>query len=284
MASEYYLKSGDQKLGPFSEAQISEGLSSGKISLFDFIFNKQSNSWVMLMAHPDFCDTEYRPESAVQDEEDAELKEQTMTFGLLGQNFSVKTEAPVENEIVPEIGKSYWFEKSNPAKSYKFLDVVSLIHKGIFTEQTLVSTTAQGPWQPIIDWEDFSPLSLSQFKRVATEEVPEVHIRRRHPRFDLGKVFIFFVYGNAFKAFCPDISKYGLSFVVQSHKAEIDDEVYVKFSDDISDQTFDAKAVVVGFRKIRVADSGKIYIRYSLRFTHFSESGKTKLLDWTRGV
>lgn len=284
MASEYYLKSGDQKLGPFSEAQILEGLRTGKISLFDFIFNKQSNAWVMLMSHPDFCDTEYRPASSVQDDEDGDSKDQTMTVGLLGQGFGVKPDATIENEILTEIGKSYWFEKSDPARSYKYLDVVSLIHKGVFTEQTLVAKRTQGPWQPIIDWEDFSPSSLSQFKQIATAEVPEIRIRRRHPRFDLGKVFIFFVYGNAFKAFCPDISKYGLSFVVQSQRAEVDDEVYVKFSEDVADQSFDAKAVVVGFRKIRVADSGKVYIRYSLRFTHFSEAGKSKLLGWVRGA
>lgn len=56
MPSQYYLSNGKQKFGPFNHDQVIDGIQSGKISLFDYILNQQTNDWMMLMQHPDFSE------------------------------------------------------------------------------------------------------------------------------------------------------------------------------------------------------------------------------------
>lgn len=272
MATEYFLSSGNRKLGPFTERQITAGVRAGKISLFDHIYNRQTAAWVMLMQHPDFCDLD----AAELDGDDNEESGTPFHEGLAVPDFDEKTvvRPDIGYEAVPDLERPYWYEKSHPDKAYKFLDLVSLLHKRTFFEHTLIAKTSQGPWKPVIDWDEFSVKSLAEFQQKANLNIPDFAIRRRYPRFDCGKNFIIVAQGKGFRVFCPDISQSGMSFIVKTPKVERHESLAVKFKDTLDNNNFDAKAVVVGLRRIRITDSGDEYIRYALRFTHFSVSGR----------
>lgn len=274
----YYLKSGNEKLGPFTEKEIINGLRAGKISLFDMIFHNQKNVWVMVMQHSDFCDLEISPEGDQEEEGDPPSP---LQIGLSLQEFVAPADFPanLEGDLDAGLERPYWFEKSNPGQAHKFLDILSLLHSKKFSEQTLLSRGPHGPWKPLLEWDDFSANSLSEFKRNTPGTIPDVSIRRKHARFDYGKTVIVATQAKAFKAFCPDISKSGMSFIATTLRLAIDENVFVKFGETLENNVFDVKAVVVGVRKIQVPDTGALYFRYALRFTHISENFKRRILD-----
>lgn len=283
MAAEYFLMAGDQKIGPFTERQILQGIRSGKFSLFDNIFDKQKGAWVMMMQHPDFCDVEM----SSNDDYDQGSDHSSADSGGLGlaatefrENFDSNLD--IANELLPELEHAYWYEKNLPEHPLRFLDIVSLLRARKFSEHTLISKSSEGPFRPLIQWDEFSAKSLAEYQSSSNSELPEVTIRRKAQRFDCGKVFIFVADGKAFKAFCTDISRTGMSFVVRTPKAFMDDSLHVKLSETMQDQKFDAKATVVGIRKIRVSESGDVYIRYAIRFTHISESGVKHIAELTK--
>ena len=109
-----------------------------------------------------------------------------------------------------------------------------------------------------------------------------MHVRRKSPRYECGKVFILMSQAGGFQAFCPDISKSGMAFLVRSTKANLNEQFMVKFSDNTGDGKFDAKGLVVSARKVKLPGSENIYIRYGLRFTHLSVAGKAFILQLIR--
>lgn len=278
----YYLKAGDQKLGPFTEKQIIGGLRAGKISLFDSIFNNHTGGWVMILQHPDFHDYGISSEPI----QDADIEPMdSIQVGSAGSEFTESYEgSALINTSVTEVGEpDYWYENSRPDNRYKFLDIVSLLKQRSFSEYTLIAKTPKGPWKPLIEWEEFSEKGISDFHRNAQVEIPDLSLRRKHPRFDCGKVFIFVFAGKGFKALCPEISKSGMSFIVTAPKCHTGEDLFVRFHENLDGRSFDAKAVVVSIRKVRVVHSANEYLRYSLRFTHLSESGRQIVTDLTGG-
>lgn len=272
MAADYYLMSGNQKVGPLTEAQILREIKAGRLSLFDTIYNHQSGEWVMLMQHPDFCDVELDSRSQEEASSDSDELSLGVNIGLSTQEFRV--DGSLGSELLPTLQPLYWYERTKPNQALKFLDVVSMVHAKKYSEQTLLAQSPQGPWKALVEWSDFSPESLRTYQNNTQVQLPEVSIRRKSPRYPCGKIFIFSIRGKVFKAFCPDISKSGISFVVKVPRADINDEAFVKFSETLDNNNFDMKARVVGVSRIRAREASEIYIRYALRFTHMTEVGK----------
>ncbi|MNL86868.1 hypothetical protein D3C87_2157690 [compost metagenome] len=54
----------------------------------------------------------------------------------------------------------------------------------------------------------------------------------------------------------------------------MEQEIYVRFDEKVTDNNFDAKAVVVSSRRVKLPGSDEIFIRYGIRFTHMSLAGK----------
>lgn len=146
----------------------------------------------------------------------------------------------------------------------------------------MISKNPHGPWLPVINWEEFSPQSLENFKQASDAALPDVHIRRKSRRFSYGKVFVALSKkGTGFQIFCPDISKGGLAFLVRAAKCDLNEELMIKFDDKLEDGKFDAKGVVVSIRKARLPGADNVYIRYGVRFTALSEKGKKFILQLT---
>lgn len=269
----YYLTTGKLKLGPLSEKDILSGVRSGKISLFDMILNNQTNEWMMLIQHPDFSDLENPSENESSDEH----SEDHFAVGLISDDISEETQASsfVTPENFPILTPVYWYEREHANQRLKYLEVLSMIHSQKLSEQSLISKTPHGPWQKIIDWEEFSPKSLENYKKISDEKLPDVHIRRKSPRFACGKVFVAMgSKNNGFQIFCPDISKTGMAFIVRSAKSDLNENLHIKFQETLTDNKFDAKGIVVSVRKVKLPGAENIYIRYGMRFTHLSESGR----------
>ncbi len=278
MATQYYLTSGKQKIGPLSEKSILDGIRSGKIQLFDMILNNQTNEWVMLIQHPDFSDLEGSAEESR--EEERPTGEQHAAVGLISDTIDEDTRGIsfVTPDNIPILTPVYWYEKDHAEKRMKYLEVLSLVHTHKLSEQSLLSKSPKGPWQKLVEWDEFSPESLENYKQVSKDDLPDINIRRKFPRFECGKVFVILSKGKGYQAFCPDISKTGLAFIVRTPKADLNDVVVVKFNDLVEGNKFDAKGTVVSVRKVKLPGSDNIYIRYGVRFSHLSESGRDFIL------
>ncbi|MDG0817292.1 PilZ domain-containing protein [Bdellovibrio svalbardensis] len=278
MATQYFLSTGKQKIGPLSERAVQDGVRSGKIQLFDMILNAQTNEWVMLMQHPDFSDLENGSDDSLNEERSQ--KESHAAVGLISDSIDEDTRGIsfLTPDNIPILTPVYWYEKDNAHKRLKYLEVLSMIHSQKLSEQSLISKNPTGPWRKLVDWEDFSPASLENYKQVSKDNLPDINIRRKFPRFECGKVFVVLSKGKGYQAFCPDISKSGLAFIVRSPKADLNDPIVIKFNDSLTGNKFDAKGVVVSVRKVRLPGSESIYIRYGVRFTHLSESGRDFIL------
>lgn len=282
MASKYYLTTGKDKLGPLSEADIIKAVRSGKISMFDMILNNQTNEWMMLAQHPDFSDLD----SSQAEEEEISEDSDHFAIGLLSDKADNSNGLDLPEFITPDnfpiLTPVYWYEKDKAHQKLKYLDVLSLVHSHKLTEQSLISNSAQGPWQPLIKWEEFSAESLKSFKDASHEALPDVHIRRQTKRFNAGLVFTALTKkGKGFQIFCPDISKGGLAFLVRAAKCDLKEEIMIKFSDNLQDGRFDAKGVIVSIRKAKLPGADDIYVRYGVRFTALSEQGKKYILKIT---
>lgn len=274
MTAGYYLSTGKEKIGPLSEKAITDGVRKGKISLFDMILNNQTGEWMMLIQHPDFSDLEAPSEDSGSESSEYENH---VAVGLISSDLSDETQAGafVTPDNFPILTPVYWYEKSRSSHPLKYLDVLAMVHEHKLSEQSLIAKNPNGPWQKLIDWEEFSPKSLEEYKQVSGDELPDVKIRRKSPRFNCGKVFVALSSkGKGFQFFCPDISKTGMALIVRTAKCDLNEPIMVKFSDKLADSKFDVKGVIVSVRKVRLPGSTEIYIRYGLRFTHVSEAGR----------
>lgn len=160
-----------------------------------------------------------------------------------------------------------------PQKKFKFLEVISLLEGRILTEHSMVSKSPEGPWKPLISWKEFSKESLAQYKKANNVSLPDITIRRKDQRFECGKAVIIATQNKGFKALCLDISQTGMSFILRTQKSELNGEMYVKFSEDLSNKTFDAEATLISMRKIKINGSAEPYFRYSVRFSTLSSVG-----------
>ncbi|MNL23297.1 hypothetical protein D3C87_1446780 [compost metagenome] len=48
----------------------------------------------------------------------------------------------------------------------------------------------------------------------------------------------------------------------------------IKFKDAMEDKNFDAKGVVISARRVRIAGHDQAFVRYGVRFTHLTSSGR----------
>lgn len=280
MSTQYYLTTGNNKLGPLTEKNIVDGVRSGKISLFDMILNNQTGEWMMLAQHPDFSDLDDTSKSEESSEQSDHLAVGLISDTDSGDNLNLPEFITPDN--FPILTPVYWYEKDHTDRGLKYFDVLALVHSHKLSEQSLISKNPQGPWQPLISWDEFSPKSIEEYKKISTENLPEVHVRRKTQRFNSGKVFIALSKKNqGFQIFCADISKSGLGFLVRSAKFSLNDELMIKFDDKLQDSKFDAKGVIVSIRKVRLPGAENVYVRYGFRFTALSEAGKKYLLKAT---
>ena len=272
MAQGYYLSINKEKRGPFTEAEIHSWIQSGKITLFDMVFNQQMNAWMMLMQHPDFSDLEYS-RAPVKRVENTHVRSAPINEGTFTKPAVPKNEVMVNDEIsllVPV----HWYLKDEPHKALKYLEILSLISQQQVNEHTLIGQSPSGPWKKVLDWDEYSSSARAEFKRMSKTDVPDVNMRRKQERHISGQNFVFLTKERTYKIYCSDISQTGLGIIVRQELFNLEQEVYIRFADKVTDNNFDSKAIIVSSRKVKLPGSDEIFTRYGIRFTHMSTAGK----------
>lgn len=270
MIKEYFLSNSKNGVGPLSEKDIVKGVRSGKISLFDLILNQQSNEWVMLLQHPDFSDIE---DAASDDRSEKQM------IGLIDEGSF--TSPVVTSEItprdIPELEPVFWFRQEDPRTAYNFLQMLSLINNKKVLEHSLISQNPKGPFRRLIEWDEFSESSRESFKKAANINIPDLKLRRKHARHASGKNFLVLSGERLLRVFCTDLSQSGLSFLVRADLFKNQEQLVIKFKDSMEDKNFDAKGVVISARRVRIAGHDQAFVRYGIRFTHLTSSGRDYL-------
>jgi hypothetical protein len=267
MIREYFLSSSQNRVGPLSEKEIVKGVRSGKISLFDLILNQQSNEWVMLLQHPDFSDIE-----DASSDEDSEKQ----MIGLIdeGSFTSPVVDSKIMPREIPELEPVYWFRQEDPRTAYKFLQVLSLINNKKILEHSMIAQHPKGPFRRVVEWEEFSEASRESFKRDANINIPDLKLRRKHPRQASGKNFLVLSGGRLLRVFCTDMSQSGMSLLLRADLFKNQELLVIKFKDSMEEKNFDAKGVVISARRVRIAGHDQAFVRYGIRFTHLTSSGR----------
>lgn len=274
MIKEYFLSNSNNRVGPLSENEIVQGVRSGKISLFDLILNQQTDQWVMVLQHPDFSDI---GDSSSDESESKQL------VGLIADgNFtSPAINSKITPQEIPELEPVFWFLKDDPRTAYNFLQVLSLINNKKVLEHSMVSKNPKGPFRRLTDWEEFSESSRESFKKTSTINVPDLKLRRKDPRSPYGKNFLIHSEGRLLRVFCTDVSRSGISILMRTDQFKPQDAVVIKFNDVLVDKNFDAKAVVMSARQVRISGHEQPFVRFGLRFTHLTAEGRAFLLQLT---
>lgn len=268
MIKEYFLSNSQKGVGPLSEKDIVKGVRSGKISVFDLILNQQTNQWVMLLQHPDFSD--------IGDASSEEDSDQKQMIGLIdeGSFTAPAVNVAISKQEVPELEPVFWFRQDDPKTAYRFLQMLSLINNGKVLEHSLVGQSPQGPFRRLVEWDDFSESSRESFKKVANINIPDLKLRRRHPRKVCAQNFLVLSEGRLLRVLCSDMSQSGMSLLVRSDLLKNQETVVIKFKDALEDKTFDAKGVVISARRVRLAGHEQPFVRFGIRFTHLTSSGR----------
>ncbi len=268
---EYFLLVNKQKVGPFSEKDLLRGLKAQKISLFDMVFNQQTNEWIMLMQHPDF--------SNIESDYDEDLDQGEESLGLLSEGGAQapRTSKGMFSEEITSFHPVLWYLKSERPAGLKFLVVLSMINSHQISEQTLIAQNSSGPWKPLIDWPDFSLASRAEYRKTTSTPVPEVNLRRQSPRITFGKNLLVLTREKVSRVFCLDVSKSGMSLILRIDLYTPGEEIYVKFKDDLEDKHFDLKAKVISARKVSLPGYTEEFVRYGVRFTHLTTHGRSTL-------
>jgi hypothetical protein len=267
MIKEYFLSNSQNGVGPLSEKDIVKGVRSGKISLFDLILNQQSNEWVMLLQHPDFSDIE-----DVSSDDGSEKQ----IIGLIdeGSFTSPVVNSKITAREIPELEPVYWFREEDPRTAYNFLQMLSLINNKKVLEHSLIAQSPKGPFRRLVEWEEFSDSSRESFKKSANINIPDLKLRRKHPRQASGKNFLVLSGNRLLRVFCTDMSQSGLSLLVRADLFKNQESVVIKFKDSMEEKNFDAKGVVISARRVRIAGQDQTFVRYGIRFTHLTSSGR----------
>lgn len=270
MIREYFLLSGKETIGPYSEKEILRGLQVGTLTMFDHILNQQTGEWVMLMQHPDFVDahnieanTDNQGEAGIV----AELK-------ILGKEGSVSN----SSEELPEIEPLFWYLKKEPSTHYNFLKVVSLLKLNKVSEHTLISKSPQGPWKKLVEWEEFSIESRGSYQKITKGAGLDLKLRREEERFMCGKHYIVTKNENAYKVFCSDISTAGMGLITRGDLFALNDSTYIKFQDIFNSNKFDAKGDVVSRGRTTLPGFSEKFYRYGLRFTKITSSARNMII------
>lgn len=278
MSQSYFIKSGSKTLGPLTEKNVIDALRTGKLSLFDLILSNQTQEWVMLMQHPDF--SEILEESG---SDTPSSGSDYMAVGLVNEELTFDNSAfsgllsPSKEE--PLVETVYWYKKNQVQKPLRYLDVLSQIHEHSLSEESEISKSPNGPWKRLIDWDEFKPESVSKFRASTAEAVPDVHIRRKHTRYNSGEIFIIISQNKGFQALCPDISKSGMAFLIRSARCQLNENIMVRFAKELDGNKVDARGQIVSIRKVRIPGSDQIFYRYGVRFTHLTENGRKYLTN-----
>ena len=265
----YFITNGKEKLGPFTEQQIVNALRRGQLSMFDMILHEQKSEWVMILQHPDFFDLQI-------DSVKREPKKKSHPKPVVALAKDLQDDEDITQVLdadSPELVPIHWYLQGNP-QSFNFLQVLFLLKTKKATEHTRISKNPNGPWEPLVAWSEFSQDFRDQYQKITNTELPEVHLRRKFPRIPCGHNFIFQVSDIAFKAFCLETSEEGLSLVLKSKRCVVGDVILIKFAETMVQGRFDAKGIVLSEKKFTAPGSDEIFLRMSVRFTHFSEEGK----------
>lgn len=268
MIKEYFLSNSGKGVGPLSEKEIVQGVRSGKISVFDLILNQQTNQWVMILQHPDFSD--------IGDASSDEDSNQKQMIGLIdeGSFTAPVVNVPISKQEVPELEPVFWFRQEDPKTAYRYLQMLSLINNGKVLEHSMIGQSPYGPFRRLMEWEDFSESSRESFKKAANIHIPDLKLRRRHPRRICAENFLVLSEGRLLRVFCTDMSQSGMSLLVRSDLFKNQEAVVIKFKSELEDKTFDAKGLVISARRVRLAGHDQAFVRYGIRFTHLTSSGR----------
>jgi len=265
MITQYFLLSGKETIGPYTEKEILRGLAVGTLTMFDHILNQQTGEWVMLMQHPDFVDAhpiEFDNTSpGTLGIVSAELK----PIGLVNSSSD-------DSEQIPEIEPVFWYVKNEPGMNFNFLKIVSLLKSNRVSEHSLISKNPQGPWKKLIEWEEFSPESRRSYQKEAKLAGLDLKLRRADERFLCGKHYIVTKNENAYKIFCSDISLAGMGLITRGDLFALHDNTYIKFKDVFNSNRFDAKGEIVSRGQTTLPGFTEMFYRYGLRFTKITAS------------
>ena len=232
MVKSYYLSDGSKTYGPFSKKQVHQLLTENKISIFQLIFEDESQVWIQLYQHPDFTAEssqkdetpliqEAHQKKSVQKTQELFLRSEDALEEEMTKIQSQPVQVPSGPSALRKNSLDFWEVKTEMGVSSprSFLKMLEAIESNSIQPNHLIRKVGQKKWTEASLCDEFSE---SYIEKANNTELTQVQIknenllRRKHERKDYRSQILFIIDGKIEFTESLDVSLGGLAFISQN--------------------------------------------------------------------
>lgn len=276
----YYLSDGSKTYGPFNSRQVYQLLSENKISIFQLIFEDESQRWIQLYQHSDFTtanpqmnETHLMKSSqqskAVQKSQELFLRSEKAVAAEMTQIKSKPVEVSAAPSALRKNNLDFWEVQTDRGISSPrtFLKMLEAIENNSIRPDQLIRKVGHKKWTQASLCDEFSETYIEKANNTELTQVQAQNqnmLRRKHER----KVFRSQILLAADEVLefheSIDVSLGGLAFLGQNSVLQSGDsvKVFLKKNQEVFANDFYLIARVVSKK-----NEGN-FVKYAVQFEH----------------
>ena len=268
MEKSYFVTINGQMVGPLSQAQLTEKIQKKECQWTDYIFDNDTQDWVMLMDHQDHAEA-YKV-SLEKEKSKADLKLK-----------------PPGNPPLPPASEDLkdraWFilKSGNNYGPFSKLEIVQMLQERTLFEFDYIWAQKLPAWKRVAEVEDFNPGHIKTLKESGMTEVSEVFFRRRHARVNYGCSLIVHNNKSVFKGKAMEISAGGAGILIENPNFQPGQTIFLHFQPGDGVPPFNAVCEIVSKQTLKDTLGLTNPVRYGVKFTSITQSVKETIKEFT---
>ncbi len=269
MEKTYFVTIKGQMVGPLSKAQLNDKIQSQECQWTDYIFDNDTQDWVMLMDHKD-CAEAYK--STLQ-------QNKNKPEGKPTQPGASQASASGNEELKDRA----WFilKSGNNYGPFSKLEIVQMLQERTLFEFDYIWAQKLPAWKRVAEVEDFNPGQIKTLKESGMTEVSEVFFRRRHARVNYGCSLIVHNNKSVFKGKAMEISAGGAGILIENPNFQPGQTIFLHFQPGDGVPPFNAVCEIVSKQTLKDTLGLTNPVRYGVRFTSITQSVKETIKEFT---
>lgn len=249
--STYYIASQGQQQGPFTLQEIEVQLTSEKINWHDYIYDHQSEDWVLLM--------EYTP---------------------LTHLFNNSFATPIKPQLVKNVDplkQRIWFvlKQNNNYGPFTKIELIQMLQSKTLQEFDFIWHEGLASWKRLSEVQEFSVSEirfLFEKYKGKKDSSGDVFFRRKFARAKLQSSAIVHDKKKVYKSVGIEISEGGAGLLIEDAEFEPNQQIYLHFKPAGDVPAFNAICKIVS-RKGQV---------YGVQFLKVSAAAKSQIASYTK--
>lgn len=293
--SSYYISDGSKKYGPFDRERVLHLIFDSKVSIFDFISDNGGKSWVRVIDHPDFTQTDEKTNHTVVP---GLINDSSLMGGSEKKGVTEKTKSrvtaktkrgntAVKSFIIPDRPTELPLQEADSWQvkigatimgPYRYLKMAEMIQQGDLKDSDLVRKIGDSEWVPAKSRSEFSIATMKSLPAFRDSTVLQnTFFRRNEKRKNIkAELSVRTLAGAVFHAHPMDISAGGISFACRTEVLRSGDraKIFINVRQGNELSRFECDCIVLTSRRFysQAAGKGVLIFRYSAKFVGLSES------------